>query len=401
MDTTLGMGSKSVLIAGAVLVLAAAAAEGADFLLTGTSHLDVTTSYTNGELHNASTADVLAGGYIDSAYVYDVALLRVMRPSGVAIGAAKAYGLGRIALSSGDVSSVATYGASSVEISGGSVSSLGPCDTSTAYISGGSVTYLDAYNTSTVNVSGGNVPSLDAYNSSIVNISGGKVSILDTPDTNTVTVTVSGGIVSSLNTRDAGNVDISGGYVPSLSVQGTSRVNISGGIVSSYLSAHNTSRVDISGGSVSYLHAFDTSGTTLHGYGFWATAGLSLIGDEVIGTGVLAGKWFDGTAWAVSIASHDPGATILAKSAIPGDANLDGLVNLADLTALATNYGASGKAWADGDFDGNGLVNLADLTALATNYGVSSGGSAGVPEPATLALLGLGALALIRRRRVG
>jgi hypothetical protein len=86
--------------------------------------------------------------------------------------------------------------------------------------------------------------------------------------------------------------------------------------------------------------------------------------------------------------------------AAPGDTNCDGIINLADLTALATNYGASGPGvtWAMGDFDGDGNVNLADLTALATNYGVSYGAApadmAPVPEPAILLLLAAGAVAL-------
>ena len=33
-------------------------------------------------------------------------------------------------------------------------------------------------------------------------------------------------------------------------------------------------------------------------------------GDKVLGTGDLYGKWFDGTAWAISIYEHNAGATI-------------------------------------------------------------------------------------------
>jgi MYXO-CTERM domain-containing protein len=44
-------------------------------------------------------------------------------------------------------------------------------------------------------------------------------------------------------------------------------------------------------------------------------------------------------------------------------------------------------------------VNLADLTALAVNYGWSAGGGSPAPEPAGPALLVLGGLAMLRRRR--
>jgi len=63
---------------------------------------------------------------------------------------------------------------------------------------------------------------------------------------------------------------------------------------------------------------------------------------------------------------------------IPGDANRDGVVNLQDLSILASNYGASGltgDTWAKGDFNGDGAVNLQDLSILASNYG-TGGGSA-------------------------
>jgi hypothetical protein len=51
-----------------------------------------------------------------------------------------------------------------------------------------------------------------------------------------------------------------------------------------------------------------------------------------------------------------------------GDANHDGVVNISDLLALATNWGVAGKTFAEGDFDRDGNVNSADLTILAGNW---------------------------------
>jgi hypothetical protein len=86
-----------------------------------------------------------------------------------------------------------------------------------------------------------------------------------------------------------------------------------------------------------------------------------------------------------------------------GDANEDGAVDLTDLIALGQNYGESGD-WAAGDFNNDGTVDLSDLIPLGQNYGTdyfasSTPGITVTPEPATMSLLGLGGLALLRRRR--
>jgi len=83
-------------------------------------------------------------------------------------------------------------------------------------------------------------------------------------------------------------------------------------------------------------------------------------------------------------------------AAVAGDANNDGVVDVADLGILAGNYGSSGLdiSWAQADFNLDETVDVSDLGILAGNYG---GGP--VPEPATLSLLVLGGLALLRRKR--
>ena len=59
-------------------------------------------------------------------------------------------------------------------------------------------------------------------------------------------------------------------------------------------------------------------------------------------------------------------------AAPPGDANLDGKVNVDDLRIVALNWLQSGKAWTSGDFSGDGNVNLTDVAIMAGNwlYGV-------------------------------
>jgi len=92
---------------------------------------------------------------------------------------------------------------------------------------------------------------------------------------------------------------------------------------------------------------------------------------------------------------------MILKTALVGDANLDGTVNISDLSKVLTNYDKSGMTWFDGDFDGNGSVNITDLSKVLTNYDRSStsspAGVKAVPEPSSLLMLG-SLLALVSKQ---
>ncbi|QNN24041.1 hypothetical protein HED60_17780 [Planctomycetales bacterium ZRK34] len=61
---------------------------------------------------------------------------------------------------------------------------------------------------------------------------------------------------------------------------------------------------------------------------------------------------------------------VVVRVSLVGDANVDDIVDIADLTRLSQNYGRSDYVtWADGDFNQDGIVDIADLTLLSQHYG--------------------------------
>lgn len=54
---------------------------------------------------------------------------------------------------------------------------------------------------------------------------------------------------------------------------------------------------------------------------------------------------------------------------VAGDVNLDGIVDLGDLTLLLSGFGSSGGALEDGDINGDDLVDLTDLSLLLSTFG--------------------------------
>ncbi len=84
----------------------------------------------------------------------------------------------------------------------------------------------------------------------------------------------------------------------------------------------------------------------------------------------------------------------VVESVIPGDSNLDGGVDLIDLSLLATHFGGVEKSWSEGDFNRDQMVDLIDLSLLAANFG----STVSTPEPHAAIMLAAGLFGFVRRR---
>ncbi len=91
-----------------------------------------------------------------------------------------------------------------------------------------------------------------------------------------------------------------------------------------------------------------------------------------------SGKIYSSTAATTSTdvgcADNTTSHQVTIARAAPGDANLDGVVGLADLNILLNHYGLTGQIWGAGDFNYDGTVNLNDMNILLNHYGQTVSG---------------------------
>jgi hypothetical protein len=114
----------------------------------------------------------------------------------------------------------------------------------------------------------------------------------------------------------------------------------------------------------------------------WTFGGLAQVGDTLVLKNLVTGT-----------------------ASVQGDANGDQNVDAADLAIFKAQFGGEVVGNGDADFNGDGFVTLADFAIMRGNWGATAGEAPSVedlsatPEPATMSLLAIGGLMMLRRRR--
>jgi len=263
-------------------------------------------------------------------------------------------------------------------------------------ISGAWVGNLYSYNFSTVGICGGSavgMSNLYAYDSSTVNISWGQVNHnLYCYDTSAVNMSAgpAGALpsVTYLFANNSSTVNISAGSVYQCAANDSSHVTISGGRVGNQLYASDTSTVDVSGGTVLYLDAKDTSVITVSG------GQVDSLGVVDTGTVRITGGQVTGLS-----ASHSGAVKLSGGSLSWLEAS-----STSTVTFNAREFRLGHGLTLDGDrVLGTGILNGEWFNGTRWTVDIARNDSGAtilaIPEPATLSLLALGGLAMLRRRR--
>lgn len=318
---------------------------------------------------------------------------------------------------------------------------VGDVDTGTINQSGGRmiVTPLGSFpgqlvlasnigSTGTYNLSGGSVESGTIALSPF----GGNATFTHTAGSVTLTADLTLGDPTTPGLAGQAFYNHSGGAisVQQLNIGSSGVFKQSGGALQTKTLAISGGQLDMTSGDMSIDYTGTSPLTTVRGYLKSGYNGGTWNGSGIVTSSALKGKSvayaeasdllaLSGTNKGTFDGQTVDSTTLLIQFTLAGDATMNGVVDFADLVAVAQNYGASAgtAVWRKGDFDYDGNVGFSDLVAVAQNYGAAlpaapiPGASAtfeadmarafaAVPEPGTLALMaGLTPL-LLRRRRV-
>ena len=127
-------------------------------------------------------------------------------------------------------------------------------------------------------------------------------------------------------------------------------------------------------------------------------AGSDMAGFDLTGDGIVDGA--DVTAWLA-----EAGAVNNASGGafIPGDANLDGFVDVSDFNIWNSNQFTTQSLWCSGDFNADGSIDVSDFNVWNSNQFLASDDhTQAVPEPGSMGMMmlaGLIGLQLLRRKR--
>jgi len=86
----------------------------------------------------------------------------------------------------------------------------------------------------------------------------------------------------------------------------------------------------------------------------------------------VTASYTDGLGTDESVTSQ----TLSVMAYYSGDANQDGVVDIADLGTLGANFNKTNAQWTQGDFNGDGVVDVADLGIIGANWGTGNAVSA-------------------------
>jgi hypothetical protein len=195
--------------------------------------------------------------------------------------------------------------------------------------------------------------------------------VLDASPTYAGTTTVSAGALMFTSTYAAGAaLDIADGAIALLGSSSATPYDVV--LKTPSLNTHASGRLDlvdnkliVTGGDLAAVQAMVRSGYD-NGAGYGPGIVTSIPGSaDWVGYAPAADVGLaGGTFGGVPVSAGD----VLVGYTIPGDANLDGAVDFADLVRLAQNYNSSGRGWWEADFTYDGVTDFNDLVKLAQNY---------------------------------